>query len=87
MVFDAANIKTPLLLWTGEEDPHIASTQATELYLAMRRLGKKITMLRYPKEGHSIEGMDARLDLSEKVLEWFDYYLNGSPKKNWMGIN
>ena len=42
-VYGVPNIMTPLLLWTGENDKHIASTQSTELYLAMRRLGKKVT--------------------------------------------
>lgn len=84
VVFKTPNIKTPLLLWTGEDDPHIASTQATELYLAMRRLGKKVTMLRYPKEGHNLESPLSQQDLQKKVLEWFDYYLKGGPPKDWM---
>lgn len=84
-VFGAPGISTPLLLWTGEDDAHIASSQATELYLAMRRLGKRVTMLRYPNEGHNLERIEAQMDLVSRVLEWFDYYLKGSPKKDWFG--
>lgn len=86
VVFKTPNIKTPLLLWTGEDDPHIASSQATELYLAMRRLGKKVTMLRYPQEGHNLENPLSQQDLQSKVLEWFDYYLKGAPSKDWMTV-
>ncbi|WP_284653152.1 alpha/beta hydrolase family protein [Flavobacterium terrisoli] len=84
-VFDAPNIKTPLLLWTGEKDGHVAPTQSMELYLAMRRLGKKVTMLRYPNEDHNLENPAKQADLINKVMEWFDYYLNDKPKKDWMG--
>lgn len=83
-VYGVPNIMTPLLLWTGENDKHIASTQSTELYLAMRRLGKKVTMLRYPKENHSLENPEKQADLVKKVMEWFDYYLKDLPKKDWM---
>jgi dipeptidyl aminopeptidase/acylaminoacyl peptidase len=50
----------------------------------MRRLGKKVTMLRYPKEGHNLESPLSQQDLQSKVLEWFDYYLKGAPPKDWM---
>lgn len=83
-VYNAPNIQTPLLLWAGEKDGHVASTQSTELYLAMRRLGKKVTMLRYPKENHSLENPDAQSDLVNKVMEWFEYYLKGARRKEWM---
>lgn len=84
-VYQSPNIKTPLLLWTGEKDGHVASSQSTELYLAMRRLGKKVTMLRYPKEDHSLENPASQADLVNKVMEWFDYYLKDGIKKEWMG--
>ena len=85
-VYGVPNISTPLLLWAGENDQHIASSQSTELYLAMRRLGKKVTMLRYPKENHNLVNPAAQLDLVNKVMEWFDYYLKDAPKKEWIGI-
>lgn len=83
-VYNAAKIKTPLLLWTGENDRHVVSTQSTELYLAMRRLDKKVTMLRYPGQDHNIENPIAQLDLNSKVMEWFGYYLKDELKKDWM---
>lgn len=84
-VYNVPNIKTPLFLWTGIKDRHVHATQSTELYLAMRRLGRKVTMLRYPEEGHNLENPAAQSDLVNKVMEWFDYYLKDKPKKEWMG--
>lgn len=84
-VYNAPNIKTPLLLWTGEKDKHIAPTQTMELYLAMRRLGKKVTLLKYPKEDHNLENPEKQADLSSKVLDWFDFYLKDMNQPEWMG--
>lgn len=83
-VYNARTIETPLLLWTGERDKHVAATQSTELYLAMRRLGKSVTMLRYPNEDHSLANPIKQKDLAQKINEWFDYYLKDKPLKQWM---
>ena len=83
-VYKAPDITTPLLLWTGEKDKHVAATQSMELYLAMRRLGKNVTMLRYPNEDHSLENPDKQVDLAQKIREWFDHYLKGTTQKEWM---
>ncbi|MGC4041883.1 MAG: prolyl oligopeptidase family serine peptidase [Flavobacterium sp.] len=83
-VYNAPNIITPLLLWTGEKDKHIASSQSMELFLAMRRLGKKVTLLKYPNEDHNLEIPENQADLSNKVLEWFDYYLKDGKQFEWM---
>lgn len=83
-VFGTAKINTPLLLWTGENDKHVASTQSTELYLAMRRLGKKVTMLRYPKEDHNLAKPNAQSDLKNKVIDWFNYYLKDEKPADWI---
>jgi len=83
-VYNASQIKTPLLLWTGENDKHVASTQSTELYLAMRRLGKKVTMLRYPKEDHNLANPNAQSDLRNKVMDWFNYYLKDEKPADWI---
>jgi dipeptidyl aminopeptidase/acylaminoacyl peptidase len=83
-VYNAPTIQTPLLIWTGEDDAHVAPSQSTELYLAMRRLGKKVTMLRYPNENHNLTKPDAQSDLANKVGEWFDFYLKDGPEMDWM---
>lgn len=83
-VYNAQGIETPLLLWTGEKDKHVAPTQSMELYLAMRRLGKKVTMLQYSNEDHSLFNVEKQADLTFRVSEWFDYYLKDKPLKNWM---
>lgn len=71
----AANVKTPLLGWVGEEDRHIHSLQSMEFYLALRRLNKEHTLLVYPGEEHTVDQKENAIDLNVRIMQWFDYYL------------
>lgn len=86
-VFKSQSIVTPLLLWTGDHDTQVAPSQSMELYLAMRRLGKKVTMLRYPNENHTLAEPTKQADLTQKIVDWFGHYLKDSPPKQWMLAN
>lgn len=83
-VFNAANVTTPLLLWTGDKDGVVAPTQSMELFLALRRLRKKVTLLRYRDENHVILDEKKQIDLTLKILEWFNHYLKDEPIKPFM---
>lgn len=78
-IYYANNIETPLLLWSGENDTTVPHTQSMMMYFALRRLNKKNTMILYPDEGHSLFNPKNQMDLSCKILNWFDHYLKGLP--------
>lgn len=80
----AANITTPLLGWTGEEDRTVHSLQTMEFYLALRRLNKEHSLLVYPGEEHTIDKKENALDLNTRIMQWFDYYLKNGKKEEWM---
>ncbi len=83
-VLQASNVTTPLLGWTGEEDRHIHSLQSMEFYMALRRLGKTHTLLVYPEEGHNLEQRKNQKDLTQRIGQWFDYYLKNGKLHQWM---
>ncbi|MBW4362015.1 alpha/beta hydrolase family protein [Flavobacterium taihuense] len=83
-VLQAANVHTPLLSWTGAEDRHVNYYQSIEFYLALRRLGKKHTMLIYPGDGHALMDGSNQKDLTQRTEEWFGYYLKNETLKSWM---
>ncbi|MET3019378.1 S9 family peptidase [Flavobacterium hydatis] len=83
-VLKAANVKTPLLGWTGEQDRHIHYLQSMEFYLALRRLNKSHILLVYPEEGHSLSKQENQKDLNERIKQWFDHYLKNDKPKDWM---
>lgn len=74
-ILHAHQIKTPLLLWTGEDDKQVNSNQSIEFYLALRRLEKQATMLVYPKERHDLAKEPHQKDLTHRIQNWFDHYL------------
>lgn len=79
-----ANITTPVLIWTGKEDILVDTHQSLEYYLALRRLGKKSIMLLYPEEGHVIIKPSNQADVTQRMLEWFDYYLKDDQSLKWV---
>jgi dipeptidyl aminopeptidase/acylaminoacyl peptidase len=85
-VSNAAAIQTPLLLWTGKEDYHVDWRQTVEMYMSMRILGKTCTMLLYPEEKHVLTKPKSQIDLSHRVLQWFDYYLKNKSKPAWIFV-
>jgi dipeptidyl aminopeptidase/acylaminoacyl peptidase len=86
-ILHTKQVKTPLLLWTGEEDKQVNSNQSIEFYLALRRLEKQATMLVYPKERHALLNEANQKDLTEKISDWFDYYLKDKEKSKWMKMD
>ncbi len=83
-VFNANEIETPLLSWFGGKDPMISSSQALEMYIIMRRMGKEHVLLLYPNEGHVISSDREATDLYERVKSWFDYYLKNEDPAPWI---
>jgi len=80
----AGDIKTPMLLWTGDKDYSINHTQSIALYLALRRQEKDVILLTYPGEGHSLFKRDNQKDLSGRLKDWFGYYLKEERPAEWI---
>lgn len=78
------NIKIPLLTYTGNLDTNINWQQSIKMYNALRVLGKEHIMLLYPNQGHDFFSDGAQIDFTNKMWDWFDHYLKGTPKKPWM---
>lgn len=83
-VTNASKITTPLLSFSGNSDMQVDPVQSKEFYLALRRLQKEHIMLLYPNDNHVLSKPENQKDLTEKTLEWFDFYLKGSSKPQWM---
>jgi dipeptidyl aminopeptidase/acylaminoacyl peptidase len=82
-VLYADKVTTPLLIVHNEKDNNIQWRQAIELYIALRRLGKKSWMLQYDDGKHSLRGKDA-VDFTIRLTQFFDHYLKFTPAPIWM---
>ena len=64
-------------------DAGVSWRQGMELFLALRRLGKRVWWLQYKDGYHSLFGEDA-LDYTIRLEQFFHYYLKGQPPPKWM---
>ena len=62
------------MLMHGENDIRVAAGQTEEFYIALKRLGKEVIMIRYPGEFHGPRRLIHRLDRYQRLISWFNYY-------------
>jgi len=58
-----------LLISQGGMD--VSPFQADEIFVGLRRLGKRVVYVRYEYEGHGVEHPSNRIDYWNRILEWF----------------
>jgi dipeptidyl aminopeptidase/acylaminoacyl peptidase len=82
-VLFADKVTTPLLMMHGDKDDAVPYAQATEMFLALKRAGKRVWLLEYPNAGHFVEGADSK-DYTIRMKQFFDHYLKGASPPKWM---
>jgi len=70
-------VKTPTLIYHGDEDRRVAVEQGEQLYVALRERGVPVEFVRYPREGHGLGEYYHRRDMAERALRWMDRYVRG----------
>lgn len=83
-IFSVPKIKTPLLIMHNDHDGAVPWYQGIEFFVAMRRLQKPCWMLSYNNEAHNLKKRPNRMDLSIRMMQFFDYYLKGKTAPAWM---
>jgi len=72
------DINVPMLIIHSEEDYRCPISQAEELFVAMRLLGKDVTFYRFPGEGHELSRSGSpihRRQRAEIILDFFSQHL------------
>ncbi|MGD9701616.1 MAG: alpha/beta fold hydrolase [Acidimicrobiia bacterium] len=72
------DISTPILILHSEDDLRCPITQAEELFVALRQLGKEVEFVRFPAEGHELSRGGSpvhRVQRAEIILEYFHRHL------------
>ena len=72
-------IQTPLLISQGGMD--VSPFQADEIFVGLRRLGKKVVYVRYEYEGHGVEHPSNRIDYWNRILNWFESHLRPAAQR------
>ncbi len=73
-----ADMRTPLLLMHSEDDLRCPISQAEELFVSLRLLGRNPELVRFPGENHELSRAGSpqhRVMRAEIILEWFQRHL------------
>ncbi|MCK8524228.1 prolyl oligopeptidase family serine peptidase [Aquimarina sp. D1M17] len=83
-LFGIPKIETPLLMMHNDNDGAVPYYQGIEMFMGMRRLQKPVWLLVYNDEQHNLRKEKNRQDLSIRMMQFFDHYLQGKPAPKWM---
>ena len=84
-LFHAANIRVPLIIAQGANDPRVNIREATQMVEAMRAKGLPVTYVVYGDEGHGFARPNNRLDFYGRVDEFLAKHLGGRSEP-WLKI-
>jgi dipeptidyl aminopeptidase/acylaminoacyl peptidase len=83
-IYHVRDITTPFLILHGTADNAVDWHQGLELYGAARRWGKEVILLSYPGEPHHLARKENQKDFQQRMKQFFDHYLKGTPAPRWM---
>jgi len=83
-IFWVEKVHTPYLTIHNDEDDAVPWYQGIEFFSAMRRLGKEAYMFVYNGEAHGLRQRDNQKHWTVHQDEFFDHFLLGKPKPEWM---
>jgi dipeptidyl aminopeptidase/acylaminoacyl peptidase len=72
------HIEAPLLILHAEEDHWCPMEQAEQLFLALKRLGREVVLVRFPDESHGLTRSGKpkhRIEHMKRLVGWFDEHL------------
>jgi dipeptidyl aminopeptidase/acylaminoacyl peptidase len=75
-IFYLDKIQTPLIIQAGADDEAIVP-YSDQVFVALKRLDKNVTYLRYRDESHLLERHANKLDYWSRILPFWDKYLKG----------
>jgi dipeptidyl aminopeptidase/acylaminoacyl peptidase len=75
----AKNVKSRVLIMTGEKDERVPPEQSVEFYRALRDLGKEVELVIFPREGHGIREPYHAMDRLRRYLYAFGAAVGNPP--------
>lgn len=77
-VFFGHQVKSPVLVVQGSNDPRVLQVESDDMVAAIREGGTYVDYLIFDDEGHGFTKRDNRIEASNKYLEFLDGYLKGN---------
>jgi len=79
-LFNADKITTPLLLLHGSVDTNVPPGESTQLFTALKILGREVEYIQILDQNHHILTYNKRIIWTKTILAWFDRWLKGQPE-------
>lgn len=76
-LFHAANIKKPLLVIQGANDPRVLQVESDELVAAVKKNNVPVEYIIFPDEGHGFLRKENRITASNAYLAFLNQHLKG----------
>ena len=83
-IFFVDKVETPMLIMHNDNDGAVPWYQGIEYFMGLRRLQKPVWMLTYNNEAHNLKKTKNKIDLSIRMMQFFDHYLKGEKAPVWM---
>lgn len=77
-LFHAGNIKAPVLVIQGANDPRVLQVESDEMVAAIRANNVPVEYVLFPDEGHGFVKKTNRVRASDAYLKFLDSYLKGN---------
>lgn len=74
-LFHAANIRRPMLVVQGANDPRVLQVESDELVAAVRANGVPVEYVLFPDEGHGFLRRDNRITAQEAYLKFLEQHV------------
>jgi dipeptidyl aminopeptidase/acylaminoacyl peptidase len=71
----AGKVHTPVLILHGDVDDNTFISNSKELYTTLKKMGRTVEFVHYPREGHGFLEPNHLLDAFQRSLEWFNRYI------------
>ena len=79
-LFNADKIATPLLLLHGSVDTNVPPGESTQLFTALKILGREVEYIQISDQNHHIMTYDKRILWTKTIMAWFDRWLKKQPE-------
>ncbi len=84
-LFNANKISTPLLLLHGSADINVPPGESTQLFTALKLLGRQVEYIQILDQNHHIMTYSKRILWTKTIMAWFDRWLKSQPEW-WLSL-
>jgi dipeptidyl aminopeptidase/acylaminoacyl peptidase len=69
------NVRCPLLVFQGDNDPRIPREESDQMVGRLRELGRTVEYVTFEGEGHGFTGLDAAQLVHNRTIDFFERHL------------